>query len=349
MRYALRLAKKGIGTTSPNPVVGAVIVKDNKIVGTGYHKKRGTPHAEVLAIKQAGALAENSTMFVTLEPCVQFGVTPPCADAVIEAGIKRIYIASVDPNPLVNGKGIKKLKKAGIDVKIGLCDKEARALNEIYNKFITERLPFIILKSAISVDGKIAKGKNKGVLITGEESRRFAHRLRASVDAILVGINTVLCDDPLLSTRLVRGKNPKRIVLDSNFRIPQNAKVLGNGCIIATTSDKERKIDAEIWRFPKNESGMVDIKALMREAGKREITSILVEGGRAVFTSFIRDKLVDKFYIFVGAKAFGEGNLPFLGNLEDEFRIRFSKVRRLGTDIVITGYPCEPKIVNCQS
>ncbi len=333
MRQALRLAKKGMGTTSPNPMVGAVVVKNGKIVGRGYHKKKGSPHAEVLALKSAGELAKGSTLYTTLEPCIQFGATPPCVPAIIGAGIKKVYIATLDPNPAVNGQGVQKLLCAGIKVEVGLCAEKAYRLNEVYNKFITTKLPFLILKSAITLDGRIGTNRQ----ITSEHGRRFAHRLRAEVDAVVVGINTVLTDDPLLTTRFVTGKSPKRLVLDTDFRIPESAKVMGDGCIIATSSSKKREISAEVWRL-KKDTGMVDINSLLREAGKREITSILVEGGKEVYTSFLNRNLIDKFYIFIGAKMFGDGHLPFLNNLENEIEIRYSDVKMLGRDILITAY-----------
>jgi len=345
MRYALTLAKKGKGTTSPNPMVGAVVVKNGKIVGKGYHKRKGKPHAEYIAIEDAGSLAGGATLFVTLEPCIHFGATPPCVDTIIKADIKKVFVATIDPNPIVNGKGVKKLLDAGVDVEVGLYEKKAIELNEIYNKFITTGEPFVILKVATTLDGRIATETHESKWITDEVGRRFVHELRSWVDAVLVGINTIFIDDPLLTTRVTKGKNPKRIVLDSDFRIPADARVLGDGCIIATTSSQEREINAEVWRLGKDKTGRVDIKALIREAGKRNITSILVEGGKDVYTSFLRNKLVDKFYIFIGTKIFGENGIPFVGNLEiqslkDAVNVEYAHVKRIGRDILITGYLC---------
>ncbi|OYD14639.1 riboflavin biosynthesis protein RibD [candidate division WOR-3 bacterium JGI_Cruoil_03_44_89] len=344
MRYALTLAKKGRGTTSPNPMVGAVLLKDGKIVGRGFHSRKGEPHAEHMAIKEAGSMARNATLFVSLEPCVHFGATPPCVDTIIREGIRKVFIATPDPNPIVNGRGIKKLSEAGVDVEVGLCEREAIELNEIYNKFITTKEPFVILKAAITLDGKIATGTCQSKWITGEEGRRFVHRLRASVDAVLVGINTIFVDDPLLTTRLTRGKSPKRIVLDSDFRIPGDARVLGEGCIVATTSSQKRRINAEVWQLDGDEMNRVDIGALLREAGRRNITSILVEGGRDVYTSFLKKRLVDKFYVFIGAKIFGESGIPSVGDLgirslEDALDVKYTRVKKVGGDVLITGYP----------
>jgi len=345
MRYALTLAKKGMGTTSPNPMVGAVVVKNGRIVGKGYHKRKGKPHAEYIAIEDAGSLARGATLFVTLEPCVHFGVTAPCVDTIIKAGIKKVFVATIDPNPIVNGKGVKKLLDAGVDVEVGLCEKKAIELNEIYNKFITTGEPFVILKVATTLDGRIATETHESKWITDEVGRRYVHELRSWVDAVLVGINTISTDDPLLTTRLAKGKNPKRIVLDSDFRTPANARVLGDGCVIATASSQEREIDAEVWRLSKDKTGRVDIKALLKEAGKRNITSMLVEGGRDVYTSFLRNKLVDKFYIFIGTKIFGENGIPFVGDLgiqsvKNAINMEYTRVKRIGRDVLITGYPC---------
>jgi len=345
MRYALTLAKKGKGTTSPNPMVGAVVVKNRRIVGKGYHKRKGKPHAEYIAIEDAGSLARGATLFVTLEPCVHFGATSPCVDTIIKAGIKKVFVATIDPNPIVNGKGVKKLLDAGVDVEVGLSEKKAIELNEIYNKFITTGEPFVILKVATTLDGRIATETHESKWITDEVGRRYVHELRSWVDAVLVGINTISTDDPLLTTRLAKGKNPKRIVLDSDFRIPANARVLGDGCIIATASSQEREINAEVWRLSNDKTGRVDIKALLKEAGKRSITSILVEGGRDVYTSFLRNKLVDKFYIFIGTKIFGENGIPFVGNLgiqslKNAINMEYTRVKRIGRNVLITGYPC---------
>jgi diaminohydroxyphosphoribosylaminopyrimidine deaminase/5-amino-6-(5-phosphoribosylamino)uracil reductase len=345
MRYALALAKKGRGTTSPNPMVGAVLVKNGRIVGKGYHRRKGKAHAEYIAIEDAGDMARGATLFVTLEPCVHFGETPPCVDVIIRSGVKKVFVATIDPNPIVNGKGIKRLKDAGVDVEVGLCEREATELNEVYNKFITTNLPFIILKAAITLDGKIATETYDSKWITDEEGRRIVHRLRSSVDAVLVGINTIFIDDPLLTTRLAKGKNPKRIVMDSEFRIPEDAKVLGEGCIVATTSSQEREINAEVWRLDSDETKRVNIKTLLREAGRRNITSILVEGGKDIYTSFLKNKLVDKFYIFIGAKILGDNGVSSVGDLgiqslNDAIYVRYTRVKRIGRDVLITGYPC---------
>lgn len=344
MRYALVLAKKGMGTTSPNPMVGAVLVKDGKVVGKGYHRRKGEAHAEKVAIREAGDRSKGGTLYVTLEPCVHFGSTSPCTDEIIRAGIKKVYIATIDPNPIVDGRGIKKLLEKGVDVEVGLCEKEAVILNETYNKYIKTKEPFVIMKAAITLDGKIATHTYQSRWITCDKSRKVVHKLRSSVDAVLVGLNTVIVDDPLLTTRLVKGKDPKRIVLDSKFSVPSSAKVLGDGCVIATTSSRVRRIAAEVWRLPADRDGRVDLESLLKEAGGKGITSILVEGGRAVFTSFLKRNLFDKFYLSVANKILGEIGVSLVGALDckdlgDAMKLKFTSVRRTGTDLFITAYP----------
>ena len=238
MQTAIALARKGIGKTSPNPAVGAVIVKNGRIIGKGYHKKAGRAHAEINALKQAGIKAKGAEMYITLEPCNHFGRTPPCTDVIIKAGIKKVFIGMKDPNPLVAGKGVRRLRSAGMDVEVGILEDECRGINEAYIKYITTKTPFVTLKLASTLDGKIATAAGESKWITGEDARRFAHRMRREADAVMVGIGTVLKDNPELTTRLVKGKDPIRIVVDSQLRIPVNAKVLNKkrgGIIIATT------------------------------------------------------------------------------------------------------------------
>ncbi len=344
MRYALRLARKGMGSTSPNPMVGALLIKRGKMVGKGYHKRKGEPHAEAIAIEDAGDEASGSMLFVTLEPCVHYGKTSPCVDKIIKAGIRKVYVAALDPNPIVYGNGVRRLQQEGIEVEVGLCRSDAMQLNEAYNKFIVIKQPFIILKAAITLDGKIATHNCKSRWITDTSSRTLVHKLRSTVDAVLVGLNTVKVDNPLLTTRLVEGKNPKRIVLDSKLSIPENAKILGDDCIVATTISRDRNIRAEVWHLKRDKRGKVDLKDLVQKAGEKDITSLLVEGGREVFTSFLKEGLVDKFYLFIGNRILGDGGVSFIGDLgisklEDSFRIRYESVRRIGKDLLITAYP----------
>ena len=246
MKEALALAMKAEGLTSPNPVVGAVLVKGNKVVGSGYHKRAGSPHAEIVAIKSAGQKTNGSTLYINLEPCNHYGRTPPCAPEVIKAGIKRVVIAMQDPNPIVNGKGIKKLKSAGIDVEVGILEQDARKINETYIKYITKKMPFVVLKWAMSVDGKIATHTGDSKWISHEASRNFTHRLRGKFDAILIGINTLLKDNPQLTTHGLGVKEPKRIVVDDRGKIPLDCNLLkteSSQVILATTNKiKKEKI-----------------------------------------------------------------------------------------------------------
>src|SRR5574341_669077 len=226
MQRALNLAKKGLGNTSPNPMVGAVVVKNGKILGTGYHRKAGEEHAELIVLKEVREKAKSATLYVNLEPCSHFGQTPPCTEAIISSGIKRVICAMIDTNPKVNGKGIEMLQKNKIKVEVGLLEKEAKKLNEVYLKYITTGLPFVILKWASTLDGKIATMEGDSKWISNEESRRFAHKLRSQVDAVLVGVETVIKDYPELNTRLVKGKNPVKIILDTKGRIPEDSKLV---------------------------------------------------------------------------------------------------------------------------
>lgn len=358
MGIAITLAKRGIGKTSPNPAVGAVIVKSGNIIGMGYHKKAGLAHAELNALKQAGANAKGAEMYVTLEPCNHFGKTPPCTDAVIKAGIKKVFIGMKDPNPLVAGKGIRRLRDSGIYAEAGILEKECKAINETYIKYITAKTPFVTLKLAATLDGKIATAAGESKWITGKEARKFVHKMRAEADAVMVGIGTVLKDNPELTVRLVRGKNPVRIVVDSKLSIPLNTKVLNPGkesVIIATIKNrgqgsggrgqKIKKIQAkgaEVLALP-SKNGTVDLKALMKELGKREITSLIVEGGSTLAASAIKHGIVDKVAIFLAPKLLGKEGLPMIGGLgikrlKDAIHLNRLECKMVGADILAEGY-----------
>jgi len=352
MQTAIALARKGIGKTSPNPAVGAIIVKNGRIIGKGYHKKAGRAHAEINALKQAGIKAKGAEMYVTLEPCNHFGRTPPCADAIIKAGIKKVFIGMKDPNPLVAGNGIRRLRSAGMDVAVGMLEDECRGINEAYIKYITTKTPFVTLKLASTLDGKIATAAGESKWITGEDARRFAHRMRREADAVMVGIGTVLKDNPELTTRLVKGKDPIRIVIDSKLSIPVNAKVLNTkrgGIIIATTKPvKGGRIKAlfdkgaEVLALP-SKTGEVDLKALMKELGKREITNLIIEGGPTLAASAIKDGIVDKIAIFYAPRIFGKEGLPMIEGLgirrlKDAVSLSRLECKRLGGDILVEGY-----------
>lgn len=357
MQMALDLAAKAKGRSSPNPMVGAVIVKDDKVVGQGYHHQAGTPHAEVHALNEAGFLAQDATMYVTLEPCSHYGKTPPCAYAVAKSGIKEVYVAMVDPNPQVAGRGIQVLRDAGVTVNVGLLGAEAKKLNEIFIKYITTGEPFVVLKSAVSLDGKIATRTGHSQWVTGEKARLKVHELRDTYDAILVGIGTVLADNPALTTRLPdrSGRDPVRIILDSRARIPMDAQVINENSrarTIIVTSEKAhfakvgalRASGVEVWTLPEAD-GMIDIKALLKEIGRQEITSLLIEGGSRVNASFLEAGLLDKVCWFIAPKFVGGHEAPGaiggigIQNMNQAPWLEEIEVSTLGEDIYIEGYP----------
>jgi len=360
MRRALRLAKRGLGRTSPNPAVGAVIVKNGQIVGEGYHKRAGLPHAEVEAIKAAGKETKGADLYVTLEPCNHYGRTPPCTEAILKAGIKRVFVGMRDPNPHVTGGGVEYLRQKGIYVETGILEEECRRLNEVFIKYITKGTPFVSLKLAATLDGKIALASGEAKWITNEKSRRFVHRLRDIHDAILVGIGTVLKDNPSLTTRLPhkKGKDPVRIILDSKLRIPLEAKVLHLNSqaptwIVTSTQAPAEKIEA-LKRLGAEvmvvnlENGRLSLMELLKVLGEKKITSLLVEGGAQVATSFLKQHLVDKVYFFYAPKLFGMPHLPMLGELGIEsmrevIALKDISLRRFEDDILIIGYPHYPQ------
>ncbi len=353
MKRALRLAEKGRGRTSPNPMVGAVLVKRGRVIGEAYHQKSGEPHAEILALNQAGEGAREATLYLNLEPCTHYGKTPPCAPSVIQAGIKRAVIGMMDPNPLVRGKGVESLKKAGIEVTLGVLERECQRLNEAFTKYIQTREPFVILKVASSLDGKIATRNGHSKWISGEISRRWVHRLRDQVDGVLVGIGTILKDDPLLTSRIRGGRDPYRIILDSRLRIPEEAKVIKENpfrTILAITelASEERRASLEkkgvrILQF-KSEAGKVPLNPLLKRLGEMEMMSILVEGGSEVNGSFLDQGLIDKILIFFSPKLIGDREAPgiFSGreikNLGEATLLEKIKLRRTGGDILLEGY-----------
>lgn len=353
MKEALLLASKSEGLTSPNPLVGAVIVKGNKIIGRGYHKRAGSKHAEILAIESAGRRAKGATLYINLEPCVHYGRTPPCAPEVIKAGIKRTVVAMQDPNPLVNGKGIDKLKKEGVKVQTGILEEKAKSMNEAYIKYITQKMPFVMLKWAMSVDGKIATYTGDSKWISCETSRDLTHKLRGKIDAVLIGIGTLLKDNPQLTTHGKGVKEPKRIIVDEKGKIPLDCKLLkteGGQVIIATTNKiskekteglKKRGVETIVVKTKNN---LVDLKELMKELAKREITSVLVEGGGEITASFLKEKLADKFMAFISPIIIGgkDAISPVEGKgiegIVNAARIYKFSTKKIGEDIVIEGY-----------
>lgn len=354
MREALRLAAHGRGRTSPNPLVGAVLVRDGRIVGAGWHRKAGTEHAEIHALRMAGELAQGATMYVTLEPCSHTGRTGPCAQAVIEAGVRRVVAAMEDPNPIVSGRGFQMLRDAGVEVSCGLLEQEARRLNEVFVTWVMEKRPFVTLKMAMTLDGKTATANGDSQWITGEEARLRGHELRDENDAILVGIGTVLADRPLLTTRLLdgNGKNPLRIVLDSHARMPNDMPMLHDEAapvLIATTeaAPKEnlkrlRETGVEVLILGAGPT--VDLSLLLRTLGERKICSLLVEGGSTVHYSFLREALADKVYAFIAPMLVGgENATPAVGGegfsrLADAARLTDIETEMIGKDFCISGY-----------
>ena len=357
MEYALSLARLAMGYTSPNPAVGAVVVKDGLVVGMGYTQPAGSEHAEVIALRQAGDKARGATLYITLEPCSHYGRTPPCTQAIINAGISEVYMALLDPNPLVSGQGVGRLNAEGIKTHIGICQQEAYEINEAYIKHITTGLPFIVAKFAISLDGKIATKSGDSKWITKEEARRYAHALRYTFDAIMVGVNTVVADNPHLTAKCCGGRGgmrkiqPIRLIVDSKGRVPLNAHIFeppGEVLLAVAapfdSAKKEKFVEAgvKVLELP-TRGGWVDVLELFKLLGKREIVTVLVEGGGELLGSLFDLRLVDKVLVFIspiiigGCKAASVG-----GNGVDDMAkaLRLSRVdiKSFGDDVLVSGY-----------
>jgi diaminohydroxyphosphoribosylaminopyrimidine deaminase/5-amino-6-(5-phosphoribosylamino)uracil reductase len=355
MRMALQLAGKARGLTSPNPMVGAVVVKGGKVISRGYHRKAGASHAEAIALKRAGSKAKGATLYVTLEPCSHRDKrTPPCTPLVLQSGVRRVVIAMIDPNPRVAGRGVRTLKKAGLDVVTGILKDEARKLNEAFIKHITTGMPFVTLKIAQTLDGKIATASGESKWITGKEAREEGHRLRAVNHAILVGINTVLHDDPSLTTKIPGGRDPLRVIVDTRLRIPLRAKVItqrssARTCIATLdTMPKEKLVKlldtgTEIL-LARGRKGRVDLKSLMKMLGSFGVTSVLIEGGSEVNASALKAGIVDKVVMFIAPVIMtGADSLSCIGGsspvkLSRALRLRNVTSRRIGQDIMVEGY-----------
>lgn len=355
MARALALAEKGLGWTSPNPAVGAVIVKEGEIVGEGYHRRAGGPHAEIYALRQAGAKAEGATLYVTLEPCNHYGRTPPCTEAILAAGIQRVVAATADANPAVRGRGLVQLAQAGLEVSVGVERVAARRLNDGFAKYMTTGLPWVSLKIAMSLDGKVATHTGDARWITGPEARRLSHVLRHRHNAVLVGRGTVSADDPLLTVRLAEGKNPVRLVLDSRLRLPAEAKLVRTAREVPTWvittphhDPARRKLleeeGVEVVVVP-GEEETVHLPAMLEILGKRGITALLVEGGPTVSAAFLEAKLVDRLYVFLAAKIIGGAFAPGavggrgVARVAEAYRLTEISVERVGEDWLISGYP----------
>ena len=346
MRRALALAKRGAGKVAPNPMVGCVLVKDGRIVGQGFHKKYGGPHAEVEALRDAGKSARGSTAYVTLEPCAHYGKTPPCADALIAAGVVRVAAAMRDPNPLVNGRGLRRLAKAGVACSTGTLEKQSRELNKVFVSRVTRKRPYVILKAALSLDGKMATAAGKSKWITSGRSRAEAHKLRAAADAVLVGIGTVLADDPALTSH-GKGKNPIRIVLDSKGKMPFGAKVLDASAPTIVFAAGHGREDGptsgvEYVTVP-NKNGHLDLKAVLRKLTERGVGTLLVEGGAEVHTSFLKAGLADEVRLFLAPKLIGGQDAKnFFGgkgirSLTQALALTGVQTRKLGPDLLVSG------------
>ena len=353
MKRALELAKKGIGYVSPNPLVGAVIVKDGKIIGEGYHECYGQAHAEVNAVRNATEDVEGSTIYVTLEPCAHYGKTPPCAELLLKSKFQRVVIGCLDPNEQVSGRGVKTLRDAGITVDIGILEQECLAINEVFFHYITTKRPFVVMKTAMTLDGKIATVTGASKWITDVIARERVHHLRNRLTGIMVGVDTVIADDPELSCRIENGRNPVRLIVDSRLRIPIEAQVLGNQnlqrTIIGTTEmyDKEKysvlgNMGIEVIVLPTKDD-RVDLQAWMKVLGEKNIDSILLEGGATLNFSMLKEGLVHQVQSYIAPKIFGGATAPTPvgGNgfekIADAIQLEQLKVEQVGEDIWVCG------------
>jgi len=353
MRQALALARRGAGKTAPNPAVGCVIVRDGKVVGRGWHRKAGTPHAEVHALNEAGELAAGADAYVTLEPCAHFGKTPPCARALIAARVARVYVGMVDPNPLVAGGGIEMLREAGIEVEVGMLEEACRELNRPFIKWIQTRLPYVVLKSALTLDGMSATASGDSRWVTSDRARREVHRLRGKLDAIMVGVGTVVKDDPQLTCRVPGGRDPLRVVVDSTLRIPLHAALFtvqsAAGTVIATCCRDEQRIEAVTSRGVRvlscrESDGRVDLADLFSRLGELGVQSVLLEGGSHLAGAALRAGLIDRCMIFLAPKLVGGVGMGlFAGQgaalMKDAVKLEGMTVKRVGVDLLIEGTP----------
>jgi len=356
MKRALALARKGIGKTSPNPAVGCVIVRDGVIVGEGWHRKAGEPHAEVNALQKAGETARGADLYVTLEPCSHTGRTPPCSDTLIKAGVKRVVVGMKDPNPLVNGSGLARLQQAGILTICGVLEEECRKINRAFIRHVTTRLPFVTYKCAMTLDAKIASVTGESRWISCETSRKHAHKMRAANDAIMVGVDTIIADNPRLTVRHVKGSDPLRVIVDTHLRTPESVAVINNKSakmtIIATT---ESNPDLHIPYTSQGATillceeldGRVSMPDLLRKLGGIGIQSILLEGGSRLAGDMLKRALIDECVIFIAPKILGsDGFAPFtlhgITSMADTFKLSFGDVAHMGEDLIIHAYPEKP-------
>ncbi|NOZ26415.1 MAG: bifunctional diaminohydroxyphosphoribosylaminopyrimidine deaminase/5-amino-6-(5-phosphoribosylamino)uracil reductase RibD [Nitrospirae bacterium] len=349
MRRTLRLAKRAAGRTSPNPMVGAVIVKTGRIIAEDFHRAPGTPHAEALVLAEAGPRARGAVLYVNLEPCCHTNKrTPPCTKAIIASGVKKVVIATEDLNPQVSGRGVTELRNAGIEVVTGVLEADARRLNEAYFKFITRGIPFVTLKVAMTLDGKIAMPSGESKWITGERARMLVHRMRSSVDAVVTAIGTVLADDPELTARVRGGRNPMRVVIDPRLEIPSEARILNaaSETVIVTGVRRAKRLDelsgkgVKLLLYDKT----LNLQWLMERLGRMDVTSVMIEGGSSLAYHALEDGVVDKVAFFIAPKIIGgRDSYPAVGgracaSLAEAYRLRDIRVRRAGGDILVEGY-----------
>ena len=352
IQLTIEIAKKGEGKVSPNPLVGCVITKDNRIIGAGYHQKFGEEHAEINAINSATESLEGSTLYVNLEPCSHHGKTPPCVDKIIEKKIKRVVIGTLDVNPLVSGNGVRKLKKAGVDVKVGVLEKECLELNKFFFKNITKKIPYVTIKAAQTLDGMIADQNNFSRWISSDSSRKYVHSLRSKYDAVLIGSETAKIDDPKMTVRMVEGRNPFRIVLDSELKLDPDLKLFKNNndkkTILVTAANnqsKKNKIEkfkkrgVEVIFVNKNKNSRIDLLSLLKKLSNKGIASILVEGGGKTFSSFAKLDLFDDILLFISPKILGDGIKTFselnYKNLKQSMKLKIVKSDIVGDDILV--------------
>ena len=350
IKLAIEIAKKGRGNVSPNPLVGCIIVKGERIIGAGYHERYGYNHAEINAINSANESIEGSTLYVNLEPCSHQGLTPPCVDKIIENKVKRVVIGTLDMNPLVSGNGAKRLKAAGVEVKAGLLENDCIALNKFFFKYITKKIPYVTLKIAQTLDGKIADRKGNSKWISSLLSRRYVHELRSKYDAVLIGLGTVLKDNPSLTVRLTEGRNPRRIVLDTRLKLSTEHKLFSNNNdkkLVIVTSNKSRSMKRKINKirskgaeivFAREDRGKLNLKNVLKELGKLKISSVLIEGGKEMFSSFIKENLYDDLFVFISPKILGNG-IPAVSDIgiksiSKSLKAKFVNAERIGDDIL---------------
>lgn len=354
MEKAIELAKLGIGKVNPNPLVGAVVVKNGEIIGEGWHRNYGGPHAEVHALEMAGTDAKDATLYVTLEPCSHFGKTPPCARKIIESGIKKCVVAILDPNPLVAGQGMEYLKEAGIEVEVGLLEKEAFEINRVFFKYIKEKIPFLFLKCGITLDGKIATRTGNSKWITNEISRKKVQELRTKYMAIMVGINTVMEDNPSLDSRIESSRNPYRIVIDPELKIKKDAKILqfqDNKAIIITAAKNKETYSEKIENLEKMGTKLIYlegkefyIKDILKEIGKLQIDSVILEGGSYLISKAFKENIIDGGEIFIAPKIVGDNEaISFVqgfdfDNINDIFKLPNPKFNCYGDNISVEFY-----------